>query len=87
MSRAVWLALGIGVGFAAAHKANETARGRAFFERVDARLTEFTDAVVDGYRGHELELRGIHSDPTGPPAPAAASRDSTTTTRDGQSPR
>ena len=58
MKNALWLVIGIGTGFLAAHQVNRTKAGRAFFEELDARIQEFTAAVASGYRSHEDELRG-----------------------------
>lgn len=49
--------VGVAIGFIGAHQVNKTPNGRRFFEEVDGRLTEFTDAVADGYRAREAELR------------------------------
>ena len=57
MNKALWLIVGVALGFIAAHQLNQTPRGKAFFEDLDARLHEFTDAVADGYKSREAELR------------------------------
>ncbi|CAN5184461.1 hypothetical protein BH09ACT3_BH09ACT3_02580 [soil metagenome] len=48
---------GVGVGFVVAHQINKTPEGKKFFEDVDARAREFSEAVVDGYKAREAELR------------------------------
>ena len=58
MKNALWLIIGIGAGFLAAHQVNRTAAGRAFFEDLDARIQEFTAAIASGYRSREAELSG-----------------------------
>jgi hypothetical protein len=58
MKNALWLVIGIGTGFLAAHQVNRTPAGRAFFEDLDARIQEFTGAVASGYRSRDAELRG-----------------------------
>lgn len=62
MKKIVWLIVGIGVGFVAAHKLNKTPEGRRFFEDVDAKAREFGGAVVDGYKAREAELRAAVAD-------------------------
>jgi hypothetical protein len=51
------LAVGTALGFALAHRVNQTAQGREFFTGLDSRLKQFSAAVVDGYRSREAELR------------------------------
>ena len=62
MKNLVWLVLGVGVGFIAAHHINKTPEGKKFFEDVDHRAREFSDAVVDGYKSREAELRAAVAD-------------------------
>ena len=62
MKKLVWLVVGVGIGFAAAHQVNKTPEGRRFFEDVDAKAREFGGAVVDGYRAREAELRAAVAD-------------------------
>lgn len=57
MKSALWLAVGVGVGFVVAHQLNRTPAGRALFEDLDARSRQFTGGIVDGYRSREAELR------------------------------
>ncbi len=57
MKSVLWLAVGIVLGFAAAHQANETPAGRAFFADVRAGSRRFVRALADGYRSREAELR------------------------------
>jgi len=57
MKSALWLIVGVGLGFLAAHQVNKSPQGRAFFDEVETKTREFTDAVVDGYRSREAELR------------------------------
>lgn len=58
MKKLLFLTIGVVVGVFAARKLEETEQGRAFFDGVDARRREFTDAVKDGYRARDRELRG-----------------------------
>lgn len=62
MKKLLWLAFGVVVGFVAAHQINKTPEGRKFFEDVDAKAREFGDAVVDGYKEREAELRSAVAD-------------------------
>ncbi|GAA3745718.1 hypothetical protein GCM10022239_21660 [Leifsonia bigeumensis] len=62
MSRLLWLIVGVGVGFVAAHQLNKTPEGRRFFEDVDSKAREFGSAVVDGYKAREAELRAAVAD-------------------------
>jgi hypothetical protein len=57
MKNILWLIVGVGLGFVAAHQINKTPEGRRFFEDVDNRAHEFSSAVVDGYKEREAELR------------------------------
>lgn len=60
------LAVGVAVGFVAAHQLAKTPQGKQFFDDVQSRARDFGDAVVDGYKAREAELRsatdGIVSD-------------------------
>jgi len=51
------LAVGVVGGFTVAHLVNQTASGREFFTGLDSHLKTFADAVSDGYRSRESELR------------------------------
>jgi hypothetical protein len=57
MKSALWLIVGIGVGFLAAHQVSKTPQGKQFFADVDSKAKEFSGAVVDGYKQREAELR------------------------------
>ncbi|MEO7123509.1 MAG: hypothetical protein ABI400_10415 [Lacisediminihabitans sp.] len=62
MKNILWLIVGVGIGFYAAHRVNQTPQGRAFFEDVNSKAREFSDAVVDGYKTREAELRAAVTD-------------------------
>jgi hypothetical protein len=66
MKGVVLLALGVAAGFVAAHYVSKTPQGKQLFDDIDARARDFGDAVVDGYKTREAELRaaadGIVSD-------------------------
>ena len=57
MKSALWLVIGVGVGFLAAHQVSKTPQGKQFFDDVDTKAREFGSAVVDGYKQREAELR------------------------------
>ncbi|GAA2085169.1 hypothetical protein GCM10009840_22740 [Pseudolysinimonas kribbensis] len=56
------LVVGAAAGFVIAHQVAKTPQGKQFFDSVDAKAKEFGDAVVDGYRSREAELRAAVSD-------------------------
>ena len=57
MKNVVWLIIGIAAGFAVAHQVNKTQEGKQFFSTIDSRAREFGEAVSEGYRRREAELR------------------------------
>jgi len=57
MRSALLLIIGVGVGFIAAHQVAKTPQGKQFFDDVDTKAREFGDAVIDGYKQREAELR------------------------------
>lgn len=57
MKSFLWLLVGIAIGFAVAHKVNETPKGREFFSNIDQKARDFGEAVSDGYRQREAEIR------------------------------
>ena len=65
MKNVLWLIIGVGVGFYAAHRISQTPQGKAFFEDVDSKAREFGDAVVEGYKTREAELRAAVADAEG----------------------
>jgi hypothetical protein len=62
VKKILWLAVGVGIGFFAAHQFSKTPRGQQFFDDVDAKAHEFSSAVIDGYRAREAELRSAVAD-------------------------
>lgn len=58
MKKLLFLAVGVVVGVLAARKLEETEKGKRFFDTVDSRAREFSDAVKDGYQARDRELRG-----------------------------
>ncbi|WP_025155700.1 hypothetical protein [Leifsonia aquatica] len=57
MKSFLWLLVGVGIGFVVAHKVNETSKGREFFSSLDQKARDFGEAVSDGYRQREAEIR------------------------------
>ena len=57
MKQLFWLTVGVIAGFFVAHKVNQTEQGQAFFASIDAKTRDFTDALVEGYKEREAELR------------------------------
>ena len=57
MKSFLWLLVGVAIGFVVAHQVNETPKGREFFSSLDKKARDFGDAVSDGYRQREAELR------------------------------
>lgn len=57
MKQFFWLIVGVVAGFVVAHKVNQTEQGKAFFATIDAKTRDFTEALVDGYKEREAELR------------------------------
>ncbi|MBC7518138.1 MAG: hypothetical protein H7248_04530 [Microbacteriaceae bacterium] len=55
MKSALWLLVGIGLGFLAADQVNRTAKGRLFFEDVNTTIRRFSDAAREGYRSGDAE--------------------------------
>lgn len=62
MKNILWLIVGVGVGFVAAHQIAKTPQGKQFFDDVNAKAHDFGDAVVDGYKQREAELRAAVAD-------------------------
>ena len=62
MKSALFLVIGVAVGFLVAHQVSKTPEGKAFFDGVDSKAREFGSAVVDGYKAREAELRAAVAD-------------------------
>ena len=62
MKNIVWLIIGVGVGFFAAHQVSKTPQGKQFFDDVNAKAHDFSAAVIDGYKAREAELRAAVAD-------------------------
>ena len=57
MKSFLWLLVGVVLGFVVAHQVNETSKGREFFSSIDKKARDFGEAVTDGYRQREAEIR------------------------------
>jgi hypothetical protein len=57
MKSIILLAVGVAAGFIVAHQVAKTPEGQRFFEDVDTKAREFGNAVIDGYKAREAELR------------------------------
>jgi hypothetical protein len=62
MKKVLFLLVGVGVGFFAAHQFSKTPQGKQFFDDVDSKAREFSSAVIDGYKAREAELRDAVAD-------------------------
>lgn len=62
MKNVLWLIVGVGVGFVAAHQIAKTPQGKQFFDDVNGKAHDFGTAIVDGYKQREAELRAVVSD-------------------------
>ena len=57
MKGVLLLVTGVAIGFVVAHQVAKTPEGKQFFDDVDSKAREFGNAVVDGYKAREAELR------------------------------
>jgi len=62
MKNFIWLVIGVGIGFLIAHEANNTRQGKLLFSDLDTKAREFGEAISDGYRKREAELRDALGD-------------------------
>ena len=62
MKNFIWLVIGVAGGFVVAHNLNKTQQGKQFFAELDAKAREFGEAISDGYRQREAELRAALGD-------------------------
>ncbi len=51
------LVAGVAIGFVVAHQVAKTPEGKQFFDEVDTKARDFGNAVIDGYKAREAELR------------------------------
>ena len=57
MKSILWFAVGVAVGFVAAHQLNQSKQGREFFSSIDAKARAFGKAIAEGYHERDAELR------------------------------
>ncbi|KTR03796.1 hypothetical protein [Curtobacterium luteum] len=57
MKQLFFVAVGVVIGFVVAHQVANTPGGARFFADVNARTKAFADAVADGYKSRDAELR------------------------------
>jgi len=57
MKNFIWFGLGVGVGLVISREASRTRQGKQFFSDLDTKAREFGEAISEGYRKREAELR------------------------------
>ncbi len=57
MKNILLISLGVVAGFVIAHEVSKTESGKAFLANVDSAVEGVKEAVVDGYRTRDAELR------------------------------
>jgi hypothetical protein len=62
MKNFIWFVVGVAVGLFASLEANKTRQGKQFFADLDTKAREFGEAISDGYRKREAELRDAIGD-------------------------
>jgi hypothetical protein len=62
MKNVLLVIVGVGVGFVVAHQVANTTKGKQFFDDVNRKTHDFGDAIVDGYKQREAELRAAVGD-------------------------
>ena len=68
MKNFIWFVAGVGVGLVLSREASKTRQGKQFFSDLDTKAREFGEAISEGYRKREAELRdaiGNAADATG----------------------
>ncbi len=62
MKNSFLLLVGAAAGFVIAHQIAKTPEGQKFFADADAKAKEFGDAVKQGYKSREAELKDAFED-------------------------
>lgn len=57
MKNIFWLIVGVALGFVVAHRVSKSEQGQAFLSDIDSKSRDFKEAIVEGYRIREDELR------------------------------
>ncbi|TFD33437.1 hypothetical protein [Cryobacterium cryoconiti] len=62
MKSFIWFVVGLTTGLLVAREAGKTRQGKQFFADLDTKAREFGEAISDGYRKREAELRDAIGD-------------------------
>ena len=62
MKNFIWFVVGVTTGLLIAREAGKTRQGKQFFADLDTKAREFGEAISDGYRKREAELRDAIGD-------------------------
>ncbi|HSP53304.1 MAG TPA: hypothetical protein VLO00_10460 [Cryobacterium sp.] len=62
MKNFTWFVVGVTTGLLIAREAGKTRQGKQFFADLDTKAREFGEAISDGYRKREAELRDAIGD-------------------------
>lgn len=62
MKNFIWFVVGVGVGLVISREASKTRQGKQFFSDLDTKAREFGEAISEGYRKREAELRDAIGD-------------------------
>lgn len=62
MKNFIWFVVGLTTGLLIAREAGKTRQGKQFFADLDTKAREFGEAISDGYRKREAELRDAIGD-------------------------
>ncbi|MBC7442122.1 MAG: hypothetical protein H7311_06330 [Ramlibacter sp.] len=62
MKNFIWFVVGVVTGLLVAREAGKTRQGKQFFADLDTKAREFGEAISDGYRKREAELRDAIGD-------------------------
>ena len=57
MKNIFWLIVGVAIGFVVAHRVSKSEQGQAFLSDIDSKSRDFKEAIIEGYRLREEELR------------------------------
>ncbi|TFC51672.1 hypothetical protein E3T26_05535 [Cryobacterium sp. TMT1-21] len=62
MKNFIWFVVGLATGLLLAREGGKTRQGKQFFADLDTKAREFGEAISDGYRKREAELRDAIGD-------------------------
>ncbi len=63
MKKALWLLVGVTLGFLAAQRFGKSTQGQELLGSLEARAREFGKTVADSYRARQAELRAAIGTP------------------------